>query len=556
MGVCDQLNRTTMKNILLLISTWLGILTNVQGQSFNSDELEAKIDSLIPKEINDTTAGLVLGIVKNGELIFSKGYGLANLSYGMPNDPKMVYNLGSVSKQFLGYAFAMLHVEGKLDIDDPVGKYLEDWPEFEHAVTLRHLLTHTSGYREAYTMSNLSGRYIGVDRLSKEECLEVVRKQPQLEFIPGSRWTYNSTAWVILAEVLEKVTGESADEWVEKNILMPLEMNDTQIESHVGEVIKYAAESYNYNEKRGYINPKSNRAIFGAADVYSSVQDLVKWVNNYRTAEVGGRTINEIFLEPFILNDGFNSGYALGISNNSYRGLKHYGHTGGHEAFVTQLSYYPEHNFGIITISNFGGKARLNIVELAEFFLQEHMTSMSKSDIKGIKIKKNKLEQYAGQYLRFTMNRIRSLTIENDSLLLDGEHRLTPVEKNIFQIDGQEGRIQIETISGEIRMTFFNPTVVYTRIDSWSPTLEELSEYKGDYWSDELETVYHLTLLDEKLTIKHRWIGELVLEPVGKDVFQVNGGFFVKFNRDEQDNISELAVFTRRTLNVRFQRME
>lgn len=113
-----------MKNILLIISTWLGILINVQGQSFNSDEIEAKIDSLIPKAINDTTPGLVLGIVQNGELIFSKGYGLANLSYGIPNDPKMVYNLGSVSKQFLGYAFAMLHEQESLDLDDPVSKYL------------------------------------------------------------------------------------------------------------------------------------------------------------------------------------------------------------------------------------------------------------------------------------------------------------------------------------------------------------------------------------------------------------------------------------------------
>ena len=137
-------------------------------------ELEIKIDALIPIEINDSTPGLVVGIVQRGELVFSKGYGLANMSYGISNSPKMVYNIGSVSKQFLGYAFAMLHVEGALNIDDPVNKYFEDWPEFKHTVTLRHLLTHTSGYREAYTLSNLAGRFIGVDRLSREECLEVV----------------------------------------------------------------------------------------------------------------------------------------------------------------------------------------------------------------------------------------------------------------------------------------------------------------------------------------------------------------------------------------------
>mgnify|MGYP001550351382 FL=1 len=162
-----------MKNIIYFLSFCIGLIcsSNSYGQTIDTIELEAKIDSLIPTAVNDSTPGLVVGIVQNGKLIFSKGYGLANLSYGIPNDPKMVYNIGSVSKQFLGYAFAMLHVKGDLNIDDPVNKYLEDWPEFEHTVTLRNLLTHTSGYREAYTMSNLAGRVIGLDHLSREECL-------------------------------------------------------------------------------------------------------------------------------------------------------------------------------------------------------------------------------------------------------------------------------------------------------------------------------------------------------------------------------------------------
>ena len=222
-----------MKTIIFyfFLCTSVIFTSSISGQVIDKNYLETKIDALIPKAINDTTPGFVIGIVKNGELIFSKGYGFANLSYGIANSPQMVYNLGSVSKQFLGYAFAMLHVTGKLNLDDPVGKYLEDWPEFKHKVTLRNLLTHTSGYREAYTISNLAGRIIGIDRLSRNECLDVVRRQPNLEFIPGSRWTYNSTAYVILAEVFEKVTGVEADKWVEKNILKPLKMKSTQIEN-------------------------------------------------------------------------------------------------------------------------------------------------------------------------------------------------------------------------------------------------------------------------------------------------------------------------------------
>lgn len=531
---------------------------NSNGQVFDENELETKIDALIPSELNDSTPGLVIGIVQNGELIFSKGYGIANISYGISNDPKMVYNIGSVSKQFLGYALAMLHVTDKLNIDDPVGKYLEDWPEFKYTVTLRHLLSHTSGYREAYTMCELAGRIIGVDRLSRKECLDVVRKQPELEFIPGSRFSYNSTAWVILAEILENVTGQPADNWVENNILHPLEMNDTQIESYVGEVIHNSAESYSYDKEEGYMNLESNRAIFGAADIYSNVFDMVKWINNFRTAEIGGDKVNDLFLDPFILNDGSNSEYAFGIGNNSYRGLKRYRHTGGHEAFATQLSYFPDQDLGIITISNFGGKGWLATSEVADIMLDTYMTKTTNKVNQSIGIKKEELEQFEGLYLAATLNGTMNLTISKDTLSIEGRAKLIPMTKNTFRMYEGNGKIKIEYMSnGKTQLTVIDGSkTTYFKADKWTPNKEELSSFKGDYWSDELETTYHLIVKDKNLTVKHRWLGEIALEPVANDFFKTEKGFYVNFNRNEDGDISSLSVNSSRTLNVVFHRKE
>jgi len=542
----------------ILICTGFIFSTHTQAQTLDKNKLETKIDSLIPTQVNDSTPGLIIGVVKNGELIFSKGYGLANISYGIPNNPKMVFNTGSVSKQFLGYAFAMLHVDGKLNIDDPVNKYLENWPEFEQEVTLRHLLTHTSGYREAYTMSNLAGRSIGVDRLSREECLEVVRKQPQLEFIPGSQWIYNSSAWVILAEVLEKVTGQSADYWVEENILQPLKMTNTQIESYVGEVINNAAESYSYNVKQGYINEDSNRAIFGAAEVYSNIPDLVKWITNFKTAEIGGKEVNELFLDPFILNDGSNTEYALGINNSTYRGLKRYRHTGGHEAFATQLSYYPDYDLGIVTISNYGGKGWLPTSEIAELFLEEYMTLTETKEITQVEIKKDNLEQFEGLYVASTFNRTIDLSISDGSLTMNSRNKLIPISQNTFGMEGSNRLIEIEKLSDkETQLTILNNTkTVYNRVEKWVPNESDLTAFEGDYWSDELETVYHLTVKDKKLNINHRWLGNLTIEPISKDFFKSEWGYYVKFVRDNNDNISGLSIYSGRTLNVFFQRKE
>lgn len=549
-----------MKNIIYCILFCVGLIctSNTYGQTLDENNLKTKIDALIPTQVNDSTPGLVIGIVQKGELIFSKGYGLANISYDISNNPKMVYNIGSVSKQFLGYAFAMLHVKGDLNIDDPVNKYLEDWPEFKYTVTLRHLLTHTSGYREAYTMSELAGRIIGVDRLSRKECLDVVRKQPELEFIPGSRFSYNSTAWVILAEILEKLTGQPADEWVENNILQPLEMNDTQIESYVGEVIHNSAESYSYDKEQGYMNLESNRAIFGAAEVYSNVFDMVKWINNFRTAEIGGDKVNDLFLDPFILNDGSNSEYALGIGNSFYRGLKRYRHTGGHEAFATQLSYFPDQDLGIITISNFGGKGWLATSKIADLLLEEYMNTPDEKVKQQIEVKKENLEQFSGLYLANTLNRIMNLTMSKDTLTIDGRTKLIPTTQNTFRIDEWNGKIKIEYISnGKTQLTVIDGSKeTYFKVEKWTPNKEELSNFKGDYWSDELETVYHLIVKDENLTVQHRWLGEIPLEPVTNDFFKTDRGFYVKFNRNEDGDISSLSVNSGRTLNVIFHRKD
>lgn len=547
-----------MKNMVYYVLFCIGFICtlNAYGQTFDKNDLEAKIDALIPTEVNDSTPGLVIGIVQKGELIFSKGYGLANISYGISNNPKMVYNIGSVSKQFLGYAFAMLHVKGDLNIDEPVNKFLEDWPEFEYTVTLRHLLTHTSGYREAYTMSNLAGRIIGVDRLSKEECLEVVRKQPNLEFIPGSKWTYNSTAWVILAEVLQKVTGQPADEWVENNILQPLGMQNTQIESFVGEVILNAAESYSYNNAQGYINQESNRAIFGAAEVYTSIPDLVKWINNYQTAVIGGKAVNDLFLTPFILDDKSNSEYALGIFNNTYRGLRRYNHTGGHEAFITDLSYFPDHDLGIITISNFGGAGSLATTRIADLLLQEHIKSTADIRIQPFEIKEIKLEQFEGLYLASSLNRTLNLKIADDTLTIDGRIKLIPVSQNTFRVNGSNDKIQFKNLANGRIELINSRNETYNKVERWTPSDEELLNFKGNYWSDELETVYHLIVKDGNLTIQHRWIGESSLEPIANDFFKTDWGFYVKFNRTSEGDISSLSVNSGRTLNVIFHNIE
>jgi CubicO group peptidase (beta-lactamase class C family) len=547
--------KQTLPHIVLFIIGLLSVF-NLKSQPINQLDLNAKIEELMPAGLKDTTPGFVLGIIHKGELIFSKGYGLANLSYQIPNDPKMAYNIGSVSKQFLGYAFARLHVEGKLDLNDPVTKYLEDWPEFDKTVTLKHLLTHTSGYREAYTMSNLSGRSVGVDRLSRAECLNVVRKQPELEFEPGSKYTYNSTAWVILAAVLEKVTQQPADEWVESTLLKPLGMKNTHIESVVGEVIPNAAESYKHHKKSGYTNTKSNRAIFGAADVNTSIEDLVLWINNFTSIKVGGKEAMDLFLTPFTLNDGSNSGYALGIKVGQHKGVKCYSHTGGHESFTSQLRYYPEQEIGIVTMSNFGVKAAISTSKIAEFLLKDQMKPVEKQNDEVFKMEKNQLQQFEGTYISATFNDLTPIIMKDESLTIWGGSELIPTSSNSFRIDNWGGKIEIKPLEdGTLQLEIIGDyTTSQKKVEAWKPTTKELKEYLGDYWSDELETLYHLNYENDQLILDHRWLGKIKLSPIAKDLFKARWDWYLKVERTKENTITGFNINSGRTLNVFFQK--
>jgi len=516
--------------------------------------LEKEIDGMIPEAVNDTTPGMIVGVVQNGEIIFQKGYGLANLAYNIPNNPEMVYNIGSVAKQFMGYAFAMEHVAGTLNIDDPVSDYLEDWPEFEETVTIRNLLNHSSGYREAYTMSNLAGREIGVDRMSAEEAMEVVRRQPKLEFSPDSRYTYNSTAWVILAKVFEEATGTTAAAWVEENMLDALGMNDTQIEIHVGQVIENAAESYSYSDELGYINQKSNRAIFGAADIFMNVPDAVKWMTNMKTAELGGQDVLDLFLEPNELSNGIFNGYAMGIYVGEYRGLRRYRHTGGHAAFGTQLSYYPDHDLGIFIVSNFSG-AWLSSGSIAELMLGDQMDPEVSYEDERVELSDEMQSELTGRYINLDRNDMFQLSVENGKLMVDGQVEMIPTGYGVFRMNGSVTRYEIE-INGEsarIIASGSNGIQIFEKVDEWQPGETDLADYTGEYVSDEIDSIMRLSVNQEGLLqVQHRWMGATPLEPLARDIFRAGNGMMVEFERDGTGNVTGFYVNSGRTLDVWF----
>lgn len=551
-----------LRALLLALLVATGAAPGAAAQTV-PDTLEAGVDSLMAAYDGDASPGAVVGLIRGGEVVFAKGYGTADLASGTPITPHTRFNVGSVSKQFLGYAFAMLDGRGTLSLDDPVADHMEDWPRFADTVRIRHLLTHTSGYREAYGMMSLAGRPAGRNYMPREEALEVVRRQPALEFPAGSEYSYNSTAYVVLAELFERVTGEPAAAWVTGHLLEPLGMDETEIETEVGQVVPGAADSYTDREGGGYLRVVSNRAIFGAAEVFTTVGDVAKWFRNFRTAEVGGPEARARFLEPFVLTDGDSTDYALGIGVDEHRGLRRYAHSGVHAGYRAWLAYYPEIDAGVVVMSNYD---RVPVAEVAEGVAElafgdrmEPEPALASAGMEPVELDPAVLAACAGSY-RSEEGDVLVFTAEEDTLMAAGRFPLVPVADTLFRDRRAPVEVRFRREEGEVtRATVRRAGRAprhYRRFEPWEPTSRELASLAGDYWSPELETRYAVAVADSGLVARHRWRGRMPLEPVETNGFRTGDGLRLDFERNEMGQVTGFFATVGRTRNVWFQKRE
>jgi len=533
---------------------------NTQAQS--TDSLEAQVDSLMAEYDREDSPGAVVGVFQDGEVTFAKGYGMADLAHQIPITPETRFNIGSASKQFLGFAFALLAEQGALSLEDPVREHLPDWPKFSETVTLRHLLTHTSGYREAYGTLYLAGRVPGQDYLPREEALDVVRRQPKLEFSPGSTFQYNSTAFVILADVLEQVTGEAPAKWMEENVFRPLGMKQTSIEREVGQVIPKAADSYTDAEHGGYIQEASNRSIFGAAEVFTTVGDLARWARNFEAAEIGGQAVQERFQTPFVLTSGDTTSYALGLFNDEYRGLQRLQHGGAHAGYLAQVSYYPALEAGVVVMSNYDGVGAAGAAQkVSEIAFGEHMDPKSeRARAKGgADVDSTLLRRYAGKY-RTDDGTVYTLKQKDGTLFVEGEPLIARSD-TLFQPKGStaqvifhlgpERKVTQATLRTSVGDTPLRP------VQPWTPSAAELRTFAGRYYSPELETVYTFAVEDSQLVAQHRWHGTLRFTPGEENTFQAEEAEIqVQFERNKVGLITGYYASALRTRDVWFDKRE
>lgn len=308
------------------------------------------IDSYLKEKYPSNEPGVIALVIKDGKTILRKGYGMADIENNKPQTPEMISRIGSVTKQFTSTAILKLMEEGKLKLDDPITKFLPDYPTQGKTVTIWNLLNHTSGIK-SYTSieTNMTTENKAKD-LSHAELLATFQNVPY-DFNPGDRWLYNNSGYYLLGMIIGKVSGMSWDAYLTKNFFKPLKMkstvtDDTKLKS--GEAIGYRKDGDNY-VVADFVHPS---IPYAAGSIASTVDDLWKWNNAIFNYKVVSQASLEKAWTPTKLNDGSLESYGFGWSVSRVGNQKAISHGGGIDGYLTYVLYIPESKVFVAMLSN------------------------------------------------------------------------------------------------------------------------------------------------------------------------------------------------------------
>lgn len=536
---------------------------------------EERLDQLLSAYAGESTPGAIIAVIRDGKVVHQQAVGMANMTFGIPFSRDTVSNIGSVSKQFTAFAVTRLAADGLLSLDDDVRDYFPELPDLGHVVTIRQILDHTSGYREFLNLLFMAGvRLDKGDYIDRDEVLEILERQPKLQDEPGSRFNYNNTAYSLAALLVERVTETPFQEWMQKNVFAPLGMDHTRIRSHTGEIVPNAAEGYVFAEESPYRIAVDlgggGGATMGPGGVYTTVDDLAKWVGNLGSGAIGGANVVREIMTPQVEVPGANTHYGLGLVIDEQRGLARVRHNGGDTAHRAGFLYFPDIDAGVVAMSN-NGSFDLSIPgKVAEVFFAEDMepeaepTPAPEDTAVTAIVDIAAFERFAGQYeLDAYPGDVIIVSLNNDNVYVQtpgGDKRpVSPLGPTSLSL-GPDRRIEFDVDDGgevtSLKILGDNELVA-TKLDDWTPEPAELSEFAGRYFSEELDAIYMIEQVDDRLILRHRRHDDIELTPKVIDTF--NGSDVVdevRFVRNDNRQLTGFMASNTRTLDVWFERQD
>jgi CubicO group peptidase (beta-lactamase class C family) len=559
--------RTSMRSVVsgLLV---LAAHAASSGAALAQDPAAARaqrVDDLFSRLNDGTSPGLAVAVVRDGEVLLSEGYGFASLEHEAPITPSTVFDLASLAKQFTGLAIAMLVDRGEIRLEDDVRLHIPELPDFGRPITIAHLLHHTSGLRDWPGTLRIAGwRYDDV--ISFDQILRMAYAQQDLNFQPGSEYTYSNTGYVLLAELVSRVTGRSFRDWMDEQVFRPLGMGDSHVHDDHTEVVRNRAYGYRSAGGGQYRLTPNNLTAAGSSSLFSTVEDLARWLIAMDEPVAIGEGAAALMLTRGVLNDGSTIPYAFGMGHGEHRGLAMVSHSGSWASFSTYIVRFPAQRFGVVVLANGGAtNAARAAFDVVDIFLEDELEAPDagrRDAPERVAVAPAILDDYAGLYrlgpgwyarIRRDGSALRVRATNEDEFpmaaMSETEMWVEAYDVSMTFARDAEGRVTHLTYRG----------MRAPRVEERpAPTRPDLEALVGEYASEELDTAYRVELEGDALVMRHLRHGTLPLSHVWADEFAASGGVVgsVEFQRDAGGHVvGLLASAGPRNRNLRFVRL-
>jgi CubicO group peptidase (beta-lactamase class C family) len=505
-----------------------------------------KVDRIFA-EFKPNGPGCAVGATIDGATVLSAGYGMADLEHNVPITPASIFEAGSVSKQFTAGAVLLLAQQGKLSLDDPIRKYIPEVPDYGTPITIRHMINHTSGLRDWGSVESIAGWPRTTRTYTHAHVLEIVSHQHALNYTPGAENSYSNTGFNLAAILVSRVSGKPFPEFSRDAIFNPLDMSSTQWRDDYQRIVPNRAIAF--TQSGGTVRmlmPFEN--VYGNGGLLTTVGDLLRWNQNFKTQKIGGRAFVEAQHQQGRLNDGRTIAYAAGLMVLNWKGLREVSHSGSTAGYRAWLGRYPDQGLSVAVLCNLASADAGNLghkvadVYLAGVLAKKPERSPAIVDSAGLAAR-------AGLYRSIRDHETLSIEVKDGHLQLARRGPLAALPPNAeFETDssGKVTRLRLATEVDEGNY--------YEKVDRANPTATDLQAMVGKYASDEAEVTLEVSVEQGGLVIHRHPDTTIALAPTYRDGFSSSLGS-IRFIRDGSGHVTEMSIGEQRVWDLRLRRM-
>jgi CubicO group peptidase (beta-lactamase class C family) len=527
------------------------VATAAEPTSLPSTAIQ-EADQVLAPWTTDDAPGVTVAVSWKDEIVYARGAGMANLEHNIPLTPTSVFQVASISKQITAFATLLLFADGEIDLDADIHTYIPDFPDTEAVITVRHLLDHTSGLRERNSLAGMAG-WLPDDIRTEAQMRQLVKRQSGVNFPAGEEIEYSNTGYALLAEIVERVSGQTFQTFTKERIFEPLKMTQSQFPDNRNALIPQRASSY-YPDQNGYQNVIVAAETYGSTGLYTSALDLLKWAENFETRTVGSPLVFELMAERFQAQNGDDSTFAKGQELRMYKGFETWSHGGTDAGYRSFLLRVPSEELDVAVISNRTDFDKAAFAfELADVFLFDKTPEPEIDTPTWAPATPDDLAAYAGDYEIFP-GVIFALRIENGGLTFAGlgapradlqplkqigprEFLLNPTPERTLTFD-EPANGQSAAISYRLGMDGVL-NALRIELTPFDRSSIKIDDYVGRCESPELDTYYDLNLEDGVLVASHPRLSSFDLVPYQVDTFTGQGTLQkLEFERKTNGQIS------------------